>query len=59
MREKLRSYEQIYLPEPGDLTLAASFDFVVENGVTCETVETAAVQASETPTQPKLVFSRY
>ena len=30
---------------------------ICEDGVICETVETAAVQASETPTQPKLVFS--
>jgi hypothetical protein len=32
---------------------------ICEDGVICETVETAAVQALETPTQPKLVFSRY
>lgn len=32
---------------------------VCEDGVICETVETIAVPASETPTQPKLVFSCY
>ena len=32
---------------------------ICEDGVICETVETIAVPASETPTQPKLVFSCY